>query len=261
MNAGQDRGEFGRLLREELNPKLDSFDYVYVFGTTATLATKSIVHDRVPVVFNIVSDPVGAGIVKSADASGENTAGVTNEVPLALQLQTALHVIPVKRLGLFFNPREKNSMLIRDKIQELAASLKIKVVDLRSPPAHDMLKENLHKLRDRSIVVDAVYLPSDSFLVSNAKRIATELRASKVKSIAAIETYVDQGALMGVVPEYRALGKAVAAIVHRHEGGQRLHDMPVEMDRTPVLKINAATSRALNVPAPDATRKRALLVE
>jgi ABC-type uncharacterized transport system substrate-binding protein len=34
MNAGQDRTELGRLLREELNPKLNNFDYIYVFGTT-----------------------------------------------------------------------------------------------------------------------------------------------------------------------------------------------------------------------------------
>src|SRR6266852_2417798 len=79
MNAGQDRTELGRLLRENLKPKLETFDYVYVFGTTVTLATKSIVQDKVPVIFNIVADPVGAGIVKSVEVSGGNIAGVTNE--------------------------------------------------------------------------------------------------------------------------------------------------------------------------------------
>src|SRR4029450_989564 len=43
MNAGQDRTELGRLLREEVNPKLNNFDYIYVFGTTVASATKSIV--------------------------------------------------------------------------------------------------------------------------------------------------------------------------------------------------------------------------
>ena len=261
MNAKQDRAELGRILREELKPKLESVDYVYVFGTTATLATKSIVQDKVPVIFNIVADPVGAGIVKSLDVSGGNIAGVTNEIPLALQLETALKVIPLKRLGVFFNPREKNSMLIRDKIMEVAALLKIEIVDLRSPPAQDMLQENLNKLRDRSIVVDAVYLPADSFIVSNSKLLGAELKAAKVRSIAAIETYVDHGALMGVVPEYGDLGKLAASIVHRHQGGHRLHDMGVLADREPVLKINGATSRALGVTIPDAVRKRAVIVE
>jgi ABC-type uncharacterized transport system substrate-binding protein len=261
MNANQDRAELGRLLREEFKAKLESFDYVYVFGTTATLATKSIVQDRVPMIFNIVADPVGAGIVQSMERSGGNIGGVTNEIPLPTQIRTALTIVPIKRLGLFFNPREKNSMLIRDKIQEIAAPLNIEIVDLRSPPAQDMLQENLQKLRDRSIVVDAVYLPADSFIVSNSKLVGTELRAAKVKSIAALETYVEHGALMGVVPEYRDLGKLAASILHRHQGGQRLHDMPVLADREPVLKINGATSRALNVAIPDAIRNRAVFVE
>src|SRR5437899_12377258 len=86
MNAGQDRTELGRLLRDNLEPKLETFDYVYVFGTTVASATRSIVQDRVPQIFNIVADPVGAGIVQSLDSSGGNIAGVTNEIPLWLQL-------------------------------------------------------------------------------------------------------------------------------------------------------------------------------
>jgi ABC-type uncharacterized transport system substrate-binding protein len=261
MNAGQDRGELGRLLREDLKPKLDGLDYVYVFGTTATLATRVIVQDKVPLIYNVVADPVGAGIVKSADTSGGNVAGVTNEIPLGFQLETALKVIPIRRLGVFFNPREKNSMLVRDKIQTLAAPLKIEIVDLRSPPAQDMLHENLKKLRDGSLAVDAVYLPADSFIVSNAKLLGEELRTAKVKSIGAIETYVERGALLGIVPEYQELGRLAASIVHRHQGGQRLQDMPVLGDREPVLMINGGTSRALGVTIPDAVRKRAVVVE
>ena len=200
MNANQDRAELGRLLREELTPRLETFDYVYAYGTTVALATKTIVQDKVPVLFNIVVDPVGAGVVSSLERSGSNVAGVTNAVPLTLQLESALAVVPIKRLGLFFNPREKNAMLIRDRVAEVATRLGIEVVDLRSPPAQDMLRENLQKLRDRSIAVDAVYLPADSFLVSNAKLIGAELRAAKIKSIASIDTFVEHGALSASCP-------------------------------------------------------------
>jgi ABC-type uncharacterized transport system substrate-binding protein len=261
MNAKQDRAELGRLLREELKPRLETFDYVYAYGTTVALAAKTIVQDKVPLIFNIVVDPVGAGVVPSLERSGSNIAGVTNAVPLKLQIESALSVFPIKRLGLFFNPREKNAMLIRDKVGEVAKPLGIEVIDLRSPPAQEMLQENLQKLRDRSIAVDAVYLPADSFLVSNAKLVGAELRAANVKSIAAIETFVDQGALMGVVPQYDELGRAAATLVHRHLGGQRLQEMPVLSDRQPELRINAATSRALGLTIPDALRKRAKLVE
>jgi putative tryptophan/tyrosine transport system substrate-binding protein len=261
MNAGQDRAELGRLLREDLKPKLDGVDYVYVYGTTVTLAAKSIVQDKTPMIFNIVADPVGAGVVRSMESSGGNIAGVSNEVPLALQIKTALTVAPFKRLGFMFNPREKNSMLIREKLTEVARPLGIEVIDIRSAPALEMLQENLQKLRDKTIAVDAVYLPADSFHISNAKMIGAELRAARIKSIAALESYIEHGALMGVVPSYYQLGKAAATVIHRHQGGQKLPDMPVEADRDPVMKINGATSRALNVVIPDAIRKQAVIVE
>src|SRR3970040_936837 len=42
-DAKQERNELGRLLREELKPKLKQFDYIYTFGTTVSQATRTIV--------------------------------------------------------------------------------------------------------------------------------------------------------------------------------------------------------------------------
>ena len=261
MNANQDRGELGRLLREDLKSKLETFDYVYTYGTTVSLAAKTIIQNKVPQIFEVVADPVGAGIVKSLEGSGANIAGVTNGIPVPLQLETALKVMPIRRLGILFNPREKNSMLLRDQLAEAARPLNIEVVDLRSPPTQDMLQENLKKLRDRTIAVDAVFLPNDSFLISNAKLVGAELRAAKMPSLTPLEEFVEHGALMGVVAHYYTLGRAVAAIVHRHQGGQQLSTMPVVADQNPTLKINGTTARALGVVIPDAIRKRAVVVE
>src|SRR5215470_8188595 len=261
MNAGQDRTELGRLLREEVSPKLNDFDYIYVFGTTVASATKSIVQDKVPQIFNIVADPVGAALLQSAESSGGNIAGVTNEIPLPLQVQTALKIVPFRRLGLLFNPREKNSMLVRDKLSEVAPRSRFEIVDLRSPPAEDMLQANLQKLKNKSVLVDAVYLPPDSFLVSNAQLIGSELRAAKIKSIASIETFIEKGALMGVVPDYRELGKAAATIVHRHQQGTKLKDMQVQAAKRPLLMINKSTSRELKLNIPEAFLKTAVTVD
>ena len=261
MNAGQDRTELGRLMREELKPKLDDSDYVYLYGTTVATAAKSIVSEKTPQIYNIVADPVVADIVQSAEASGRNVAGVTNEIPLALQIQTALKVISFKRLGFLFNPREKNSLLVREKFTEMAKKFHFEVVDLRSPPAQEMLQENLEKLRNKSIAVDAVYLPPDSFLVSNAKLIGTELAAAKIKSVASLETYIEKGALMGVVPAYLELGQIAASIVDRHERGTKLAQMPVQAAKQPKLMINKTTSKAMNINLPDALLKKAVMVE
>lgn len=261
MNAGQDRTELGRLMREELKPKLDGFDYVYLFGTTVALAAKSIVPEKTPQIYNAVADPVGAGIVQSVESSGGNITGVTNEIPLTLQIETALKVISFKRLGLLFNPREKNSMLVREKFSAVAKKFQFEVVDLRSPPAQEMLQENLEKLKSKSTGVDAVYLPPDSFLVSNAKLIGSELSAARIKSIASLETYIEKGALMGVVPDYFELGQIAASIVHRHERAIKLFQIPMQTAKEPQLMINKTTAKTLSVTVPAALLKQAVAVE
>lgn len=261
MNARQDRIELGRLLREEVQPRLRDFDYIYTFGTTVSKETKTLVADQIPQLFNIVADPVEGGIVQSMQSSGGNISGASNTIPLPLQIETALKVFPLKRLGLLFNPREKNSVAIRKELSVIAKQYQVEVIDLPSPPVLRMLQVNLQKLRTQSVRVDAVYLPQDSFLVSNAKHIGDELKAAKLKSIAAIKDYVDQGALMGVVSEYYELGKAVARIVDRHQKGEKLQSIPVQTQRQPTLVINTTTSELLGVQVSESLLKRAVIVK
>jgi putative ABC transport system substrate-binding protein len=261
MNAGQDRKELGRLLRIELEPRIDDFDYVYTFGTTASLATKAIVNNRVPHIFNIVADPLGAGLVPSMESSGGNFSGVSNGIPVPLQIETALKVMPIKRLGILFNPREQNSMAMRQQIYNIAKALNFEVIDLRSAPTQDMLQENLQKLIDKSIVIDAVYVLSDSFMVSNAQLIGRQLRAAKVKSFAPIKDFVTKGILMGLVPNYYVLGKEAAKIIDSHQRGIKLQDIPIVTVKEPRFVINTTTANLLEMTIPEEILKKALIIE
>jgi putative ABC transport system substrate-binding protein len=100
-------------------------------------------------------------------------------------------------------------------------------------------------------VVDAVFLPADSFCLTNSKLIGTELRAANIRTIAVVRKYVDDGALMGLVPDYYELGKGAAAIVDKHRKGARLADMAVFTDPKPKMVINTTTAQALNVKIPE----------
>jgi putative ABC transport system substrate-binding protein len=261
FNAEQDRNRLSRLVRQELPPQLDTFDYVYSFGTTVSNRIKEALKHQVPQLFNVVADPVGSGLVTDLRATGENISGATNQIPLKLQLTTAQRLIRFQRLGLLFNPREQNSMLVRQHLYELASELHFEVVDLRSPPALDLLEKNLQQLVDHSVAVDAVYLPTDSFMISQAALIGQQLRAAGLQSIGSIRTYIELGALVGVVPDYAELGRGVAAIVDRHQRGEPLRNIPVYVTQTPVLVINETTSKAFGLAIPDALRAKALLVK
>lgn len=59
LDAEQNHKRLGALLHQ-LTPQLDTFDYIYTFGTTVSRTTRVVLHDRVPQIFNVVTDPVGA---------------------------------------------------------------------------------------------------------------------------------------------------------------------------------------------------------
>jgi ABC-type uncharacterized transport system substrate-binding protein len=261
LNAEQDRTKLGHLLREELQPRLKEFDYIYTWGTTVTKAAKQIVDNRVPQIFAMVFDPVRAGVVQSMDSPGANISGASNSISVALELDTALKVMKLAKLGVLFNPREKQSALVREGLKELAASRHLEIVDLRSPPALDSLKENLRKLKDKSIIVDAVYLPPDSFLTSNSKLIGSELRTARIPTIASVDTFIGEGALIGLVPDRDEIGKAAARILDQHQKGRKLQSIPVYTQKDPQLMINVTTARALNVDIPKELLAKALIVK
>ena len=261
MNAEQSRTRLGTLLREKLLPNLGNFDYVYSYGTTASKMTKTILNNKIPHVFSNVAAPVESDIVRSMEASGENICGTCNTIPLSMQVETAIKVIKLRKLGILFNPREKNVLLMRKKLYEIAAIRGIEVIDLRSPPAQDQLEQNLQKILEKSVVVDAVYLPLDSFLITRADLIGTKLRDAQMKSIAAQKQFIIKGALLGTIPDYYKLGTIVASIVDRHHKGEKLEDIPIQLPKEAILMVNKTTSAMLGVSIPESLLRKAIIVK
>jgi len=101
INADQDIKKLGVLLNN-LKPRFNDFDYIYTFGTTVSRRTRVIVNDRVPQIFNVVTDPVGAGIVMGMDSSGGNISGMSDAIPISVQIKNALEVIKFNKTPNFF---------------------------------------------------------------------------------------------------------------------------------------------------------------
>jgi hypothetical protein len=65
----------------------------------------------IPVVFNIVADPVGAGLVDGLIPTGRNVTGVSHLVPLRDQISAMQRFATVRKLGVIYNVSEVNSLL------------------------------------------------------------------------------------------------------------------------------------------------------
>ncbi|MCH6591310.1 MAG: hypothetical protein IH806_12545 [Proteobacteria bacterium] len=86
------------------------------------------------------------------------------------------------------------------------------------------------------------------------------MRAAKIPSIGAQKKFMGNGALLGVIPDYYALGQEVAMMVHRHRTGEALGDMRIGTVKEPILMINETTRQALDITIPKGLVKNTVVV-
>lgn len=246
LNSDQNLKNLGNHLHSIKN-SIDSFDYIYTFGTTVSRRAKVVISGKIPQLFNIVTDPVAAGIADSYAHPGNNISGASDFIKVSRQLGIIEKLFTFKKLGFFFNPREKNSMIFREELLKVAEEKGFSVVDFRTPPVQSALAENLQKLTDNPNLVDAVLLAADSYLSSESEFTGAQLRKAKIKSIGSVRDHIENGVLIGVVADYYQLGSAVADIVDRHQRGDELGMIPVEQVEQVTVVMNRSTADMLGV--------------
>lgn len=98
-------------------------------------------------------------------------------------------------------------------------------------------------------------------MVSNAETIGKQLRAAQLKSIGSVETFVEHGALLGIVVDYYNLGILAAQIVQKHMNGIELRNIPIIRVEETTLVINRTTKELLNVNLSKSIEKQAVFVD
>ena len=252
FNADQDKDRLLDYLHQVFVRKTRTFDYVYSFGTTASemvrrvmfaVETKGVVH-----VINIVADPVAARLADSLASAGENRIVGCHMVPLETQLRNALKIVPFKRMGIIFNPREENSNIQLRQATDLSVRMGFTVVPIRIRPEPGDLENALHRVGTGKIEVDAIYLLSESFLVSNAPWVVKRLNAARIPTIAAVEQYMQEGALTGTIASYQKLGQLVARTVAKDiKSRLATNRWPVVLDPNPEFQVSTSTADTLGI--------------
>lgn len=255
-DCAKDRGRLPAIVAEleRLQP-----DLIYTFGTTVTRAVAGTVDTAstaplrdTPIVFNVVSDPLGAGIVTELSASGRNVTGVSHIVPLATQLTTLQQVKPVRRLAALYNPQEQNAVLALAALRAVAPDRGIELLaqpvaaDGSGLPSQATLENALAGVL--AAKPDFVYLPADSFLIANAAQVVTAATRAGVPVFSATEGPIrNAGAFMGVVSTYYSVGRFAAhKALQILQGGQAPGAIPIETLKRFSVLVNVATARRLD---------------
>ncbi|MEH6471109.1 MAG: ABC transporter substrate binding protein [Halopseudomonas sp.] len=250
VNAQQDRNALAKQLWQ-LAPSIDQFDLVYSFGTTASVMTKAITRGRLPQLYSMVHNPSEAGLEPTTPASLALT-GSTDAIPARQQLDVARQLFEIRRLGFLFNAREQNSRIQLEELEELCQQMGIVLEILRVAPDSESLSNQLVRLQTGNVAIDTLYLPNDSYIISQSRLIMQALQQTQYKVIGTNQSFVRDGALMALAPDFEAMGKLLALrLLELQASDFRTHLPPITIDQPRVL-YNEATRQRLGIEIPPA---------
>lgn len=231
-------------------------DLIFTSNESATLAAKKAT-DRIPVVFTLVGDPVGALVVPSYSKPGGNITGVSSRAielgPKRLEMLKMM-APKMRRVWYIFHATDISSKGTLDQIRVTAKRFDLELIERTVNNAQELnsaLKEIKPGDGVLAPVVDTLDIPA---LLLEASR---GLRAP---AIFPSELYVNYGALMSYGPEMRAQGVQAARLVAKLLRGTRPRDLPVERAEAIDLSVNLQTAAFAQLQIPQRILVRANVV-
>ncbi|HET8544788.1 MAG TPA: ABC transporter substrate-binding protein [Pseudolabrys sp.] len=223
--------------------------------TTASLVKRT---PTIPIVFVVVSDPVGSGFVASFARPGGNVTGFTNIEPTMAGkwLELLKEIAPsVARVALLFNPATApyaEYYLIPFKAA--AASLALEMI---AAPVRDPLElESTIAAQARAPNGGLVVL-TDSFLVAHEVEITSLAARYRLPAVYPFRFFAEHGGLMSYGNDLFDNFRRAATYADRILKGATPKELPVQAPVKFELVINLKTAKALGLKVPVGLQQRA----
>lgn len=267
--------DLARLREHIAYVKREKPDLAVTWGTTVSLEALGT-YDKVdparhlvemPVLFMIVSNPVDVRLVPGVESSGRNITGTRYLVPEETQLKAARSYVAFERLGVIYNPKEKNAVQTVANLRALSGKLGFTLHAFAVRLAGDGKPDpaSLPGLVDEVVAAGAqlLYQPPDSFLLLHRKALTQAANDRALPVFAASEAPVRGAkALMGVVNRYYTVGQLTATQAERIlVRGMRPRDIPIEAPKNFSFLVNLDAARKLQRYPPMKVLRIAEIIE
>jgi len=249
--AAGDAGRFHRYAEEllALGP-----DVILASATPSVQALQQATR-TVPIVFAIVADPVGAGLVDSLARPGGNVTGFT---PFEYGISGKWLEL-IKEVA----PRVTRVAVLRDltiglaqlgAIQSVAPSLGIELRPVNVRDA-DEIERSIASFAQGSN--GALIVTASTSAIIHRELITTLAARNKLPAVYYTRYWVAGGGLMSYGPDFRDQFRRAAGYVDRILKGEKPADLPVQAPTKYELVINLKTAKALGLELPATVLARA----
>jgi putative ABC transport system substrate-binding protein len=225
---------------------------VLVASSTPVAAMLSRQTQTIPIVFLVVTDPVGNGFVTSLARPGGNITGFTNfEISMGGKwLEVLKEIVPsVQRMGIMFNPA--NAPAVRSyyspSISPAAQAYSLELVDL---PVHDAGEVNSGmEAFARGSGNGLVVLP-DNTTVRHRELIVALAEKYRIPTIYPYRYFVTSGGMLSYGIDSVDLYRRAATYVDRILRGVKPGDLPIQQPTKFELVLNVKAMKAIGLPVP-----------
>jgi len=248
--TGGDTGQIPFVARELVRLKPD----VILAYTTAVTAALKQETDTIPIVFVVVSDPVGDGFVASMARPGGNTTGISifaSELDVK-RLQLLHELVPqAARMGILADP---TTISTRPQLEAAAPALGLElIIALAANP--EEIGVALDHLASEGL--DAVNVLASPILDDARDLIIVGLNRVRLPAIYQWPELAEFGGFAGYGPRLAGVIRDAIRIVDKILRGARPGDIPVEQPTRFEFVINLKTAKTLGVNIPAALIARA----
>ncbi|MDR0426656.1 MAG: ABC transporter substrate-binding protein [Clostridiales bacterium] len=189
-------------------------DMIFAIATpSATLAVANAADKKIPVVYTAVTDPVTAELTGRTHVTG--TSDMADDL-IARQMDLLLAARSGDgKIAMLYCSSETNSEV---QVKAAADYLKTKDVAADDIKNYTVVDTNGLNVVLNQIVQDGVsvvYSPTDNLIANNISSVGTKFKPVKIPFICGEGGMVDEGGLMAVGVDYKALGVQTAKIAIR----------------------------------------------
>ncbi len=223
IDAARDKSKLATGLRKV---DLSKIDLVYSFGTTTTKIVQSFLQGKKPLVFNIVTAPVRSGIAISLEKPGNNTTGAKYFVDFKTQMDVLSKLRKFKKLGVWFDPREKHAQVALNALQQIAEKQGKEIIPIRIIPDAKYGEEMIEAGKKKANEMEALYIIASSSFAGHYPKLLGGLR-SDLLVMSTISVHVELGATMALAAVFEERGYSVAELAARVLKGENAGDIPV----------------------------------
>jgi putative ABC transport system substrate-binding protein len=237
---------FQSLARELVESKVDAIIAVTALGAVALKNLAS----TIPVVFVIVPDPVGFGLVESLARPGGNMTGLSlmaidlSGKRLALLQEAVPHL---SRVALLVDPTDPFRQRTFKANQAAAEALGISIWAAEIAAPDDVEPVFAKIAADRA---DGVVFGAGSLLFNLRARIGAAALAHKLPALAYIAEEVPSGLLMSYGQDFPDYFRRAAGYIDKILKGAKPADLPVQQPTKFKLLLNLKTAKVLGLTMP-----------